>query len=474
MATAGPGMAMVGAARNPADAFDAADDCHGNREWAAAIEHYTTAAKFFRRGQMAAACHDRCGSCLAELDKPQEAIKCHTKAIELAPNMMTAWHNRGHAYLQVGDHKSAVENLEKALRLEHSEETARVLEHAMRELQCPPRARDAFHKALDAYGLSEWNIARLMFEDALEQRHTRPGRCLNGLGLTYVGLGQLERALQAFDSSIDAESDNPRAWHNRSQVKAKLGRDAEARAEAMMASTLSTKHPCGGHTGRTTAGHLLELRQAHPDNIALQAFDPAFFRKLEPARQNALLCCLRNAIENPDTRVGCYACHSEDYDRFKPFFQRVVATYHNVALGTIHRSDWSLQGLPELPSSGLLDLIEFGLPPMSVRVRAARNLSGFPLPADMSQQERCKLEATVLKAFEKLIESTDYGGKYHSFTPGHSHSIPPAEYQALLNQRLVFRDMSADKSLLSAVLIIFIVILLRSNVGFASLRLELQ
>ena len=43
-----------------------------------------------------------------------------------------------------------------------------------------------------------------------------------------------------------------------------------------------------------------------------------------------------------------------------------------------------------------------------------------------------------------------YGGRYHSFTPGHSHVITAAEYQALVKQRLAFRDMGADPSLMSA------------------------
>ena len=443
---------MSGEHTNAARAFEAADRCHSTRDWAAAVEHYATAAKLFKRGHIAAACHDRRGSCLAELDNLKEAIKCHTQAIELAPKMMTAWHNRGHAHMLLGDHESAVVDLERALQLDHSEETARLLEHATLELQCPPRARVAFEKALKAYSLSEWNAARLMFEEALGQRHTRPGRCLNGLGLAYVGLGQLDHALQAFDHSIEAESGNPRAWYNRSQIKAKLGRDAEARAEAVMASMLSAKDPSGGHTGRTTAGDILELREAHPENVALQAFDRAYFQKLELPQQNALIRCLRGAIENPDTRMGCYACHVEDYDRFQPFFQQVVTAYHGIAPDTTHRTNWSLEGLPDLPSSGVLDFAQFGLKPMSVRVRAARNLTGFALPAVMSRQERCELENAVLEAFEQLIENSDYGGKYYSFTPGHSHAIPPAEYQALLQQRLAFPDMSGDKSLLSMVL----------------------
>jgi hypothetical protein len=49
-----------------ASVFDAAAHAHGTHDWEAAVTHYSTAVKFFKRGQMAAACHDRKGSCLAE------------------------------------------------------------------------------------------------------------------------------------------------------------------------------------------------------------------------------------------------------------------------------------------------------------------------------------------------------------------------------------------------------------------------
>ena len=113
----------------------------------------------------------------------------------------------------------------------------------------------------------------------------------------------------------------------------------------------------------------------------------------------------------------------------------------------------------------MLDLVQFGMAPMSVRLRAARNVAGYPLTAAMSRQERCELENILLGAFEKLIENPEYGGKYHSFTPGHSHVISPPEYHALLKQRLAFQDMSGDKALLSVVL---------SATRFEFLRLSLD
>ena len=44
----------------------------------------------------------------------------------------------------------------------------------------------------------------------------------------------------------------------------------------------------------------------------------------------------------------------------------------------------------------------------------------------------------------------EYGGKYCSFTPGHPNFVDEAEYQALVDAHIAFKDMSADSYLLSA------------------------
>ena len=60
------------------------------------------------------------------------------------------------------------------------------------------------------------------------------------------------------------------------------------------------------------------------------------------------------------------------------------------------------------------------------------------------------MENAVLPAFEALIAHRRYGGKYCSFTPGHANFVDEAEYQALVDAHIAFKDMSADSYLLSA------------------------
>ena len=105
--------------------------------------------------------------------------------------------------------------------------------------------------------------------------------------------------------------------------------------------------------------------------------------------------CMRSGIENPDSNMGCYACQPEDYDRFKPFFSKVIADYHGVSVDAKHVNNWDLDSVEGLPEGGKLDLEALGLPALSMRVRVGRNLADFPLPGAMTQEDRVKLESKV-------------------------------------------------------------------------------
>ena len=79
--------------------------------------------------------------------------------------------------------------------------------------------------------------------------------------------------------------------------------------------------------------------------------------------------------------MGCYAMNPDDYDLFKPFFQKVLAEYHKVPEDAKHANNWDLHGVEGLPADGKLDLQNLGFTePISMRVRVGRNLIDFPLP----------------------------------------------------------------------------------------------
>jgi hypothetical protein len=131
----------------------------------------------------------------------------------------------------------------------------------------------------------------------------------------------------------------------------------------------------------------MALKPQAPNNIAVQMFDPDYYKSLSPDQQTLFLKCLDSGRENSDSSMGCYANYPTDYETFKPFFKKALGAYHKVNLDEKkHVSNWDFKGVAGLPESGVLDLSQLGIPPLSMRVRTARNLNKFPMPASMTKQ----------------------------------------------------------------------------------------
>jgi len=177
-----------------------------------------------------------------------------------------------------------------------------------------------------------------------------------------------------------------------------------------------------------------------------------YYRSLSPELQKRFLKCLASGIDNAaDSSMGCYANHPDDYETFRPFFVKALSKYHKIDLSTKKQENsWDLTNIPGLPASGVLDLSQLGLPPLSMRVRTGRNLNMFPLPASMSKEDRVNMEKEMGKVFDTLIADPKFGGEYVSITPGHPNQISDQRYQELVDKHIMFKDMSADPYLNSA------------------------
>ena len=195
---------------------------------------------------------------------------------------------------------------------------------------------------------------------------------------------------------------------------------------------------------------ILKIRKSHPENRMAKHIDPDYYLSLSDDLKAELRKCLNSGIMNPDSSMGCYAMQPADYDRFKPFFAKVLADYHGVAEDAKHTNNWDLSGVEGLPEDGKLDLAALGLPALSMRVRVGRNLADFPLPGAMTQEDRVKLEKKMCEAFDKLKSMPEYGGKYNSLTPEHPDFIDEEEYKKLVAEHIMFKDMSVDPYLVNA------------------------
>jgi creatine kinase len=184
----------------------------------------------------------------------------------------------------------------------------------------------------------------------------------------------------------------------------------------------------------------------------MKYFDIEYFGSLSAADKEDLLLCVNSGLENADSGVGCYARNPGDYEKFRPFFSKVLAEYHNVGEDAKHVTNWSIDSadLPEGVEGGKLDIAALGLPALSTRVRVGRNLSSYPLPGAMTKEQRISMEKDMCVAFDKLIAMPAYGGRYCSLTEGHPNFVDATAYQDLVERHIMFKDMGSDPYLVSA------------------------
>jgi len=202
---------------------------------------------------------------------------------------------------------------------------------------------------------------------------------------------------------------------------------------------------------KSTVNKVNNIKDSNPGNIMAASFDEDYFYSLKPKDQEALLRICNSGIENPDSEMGCYAMNPTDYDKYYAFFKPALEKYHKVDLSTRkHINDWNLQGVPGLPADGKLDVSKFGLEPLSMRIRTARNLRKFPLAGAMTKQDRVNMELALKPVFDTLIKDPAFGGEYVSLTPGHPNKISEVRYQELVKAHIMFKNMADDSFLVTA------------------------
>lgn len=221
--------------------------------------------------------------------------------------------------------------------------------------------------------------------------------------------------------------------------------------------TLTPPAPTTTSEAVTTASLLTQLStvlSTNPSNLSAKhahAYLTTADVTLSASSLSTLDKILRSGLENADSSVGCYATSASDYSTFSAFFSAVIHEYHCPELSfaafskLTHTSDWG--------AGAATDLAAFGLSDSSMRVRVARNVATFPLPAAMSRAERVQLERSVIKT---LLELPLFAGAgVYSLTPAYAdgenpYHISDAEYARLVEEHVMFKDMSQDKYLVSA------------------------
>ncbi len=189
-----------------------------------------------------------------------------------------------------------------------------------------------------------------------------------------------------------------------------------------------------------------KIKIDHTKNLTAKHFDTKYFLSLNANQQERMKKIIATGIVNPDSSMGCYAMSGSDYDDFRPFFESLIRDYHDISSDTkiSQAHDWSTDMSCDLRA------IDQKLKDVSMRVRVARNVKGFPLPGAMNREDRIKLEEVMIKAFKSLIEDSNYGGKYLSLTPSSNYEISDTEFKNRVVAHQMFKDMSGDRYLNAA------------------------
>eukprot|EP00768_Dysnectes_brevis_P004314 gnl/Dysnectes_brevis/3096_a3850_1288.p1 GENE.gnl/Dysnectes_brevis/3096_a3850_1288~~gnl/Dysnectes_brevis/3096_a3850_1288.p1 ORF type:complete len:396 (-),score=60.90 gnl/Dysnectes_brevis/3096_a3850_1288:57-1244(-) len=200
--------------------------------------------------------------------------------------------------------------------------------------------------------------------------------------------------------------------------------------------------------------YIAELAEAYPKNLALNTFDKTYYDSLSKEHQQQLIDIIHSGIDIPESSVGCYARGSDDYITYAPFFDQILSSYHRLSIDSmLHTHNWTLD--PSLSFD--LASAPISLPPVSMRVRIARNVEGFPFTAALDRAGRLGLEARVMPMINRLIDI--FGGSYRSMSTVMGDEgeeeylyrpLTESTRQELQAQHLCFGDVRQDKYLLNA------------------------
>ncbi len=166
--------------------IDLADDKFKHGKFGEAIHHYDAALKQvpdnFR------ALHNK-GLALFALNKFEKAIECYDQALEVRPNALHVKLNKAIALNGKSDFGGAKSILDQIIRLDPTNKEA-----------INARALSEFNLGLDTEGMQDLKKAIEM-----DPCYTM---AWNNLGCFYLGLGELDAAIECFDQTLTIDTKN--------------------------------------------------------------------------------------------------------------------------------------------------------------------------------------------------------------------------------------------------------------------------
>ncbi len=183
------------------------------------------------------------GVALYKLGKPEEAITCYDKALEIDTSCAQAWHNKGLAIRELGKPEEAITYYNKALEinpgyadalnnkgdalvdLQRIEEAITSYEES---LQINPMYGNAwYNKGIALANIEKPQEAVACFDKVLEI-NPKDANAWYNKGSALFDLGRFEEAITCCDKALDIDSKLAQAWNNKGLALHKLGKPEEA------------------------------------------------------------------------------------------------------------------------------------------------------------------------------------------------------------------------------------------------------
>ena len=73
-----------------------------------------------------------------------------------------------------------------------------------------------------------------------------------------------------------------------------------------------------------------KIKKEYPNNLMARHFDQAFFDSLDKTQQDKLQRMMKSGLEHPESEMGIYVCHADEYSLFSPYLDNVICDYHQV------------------------------------------------------------------------------------------------------------------------------------------------
>jgi len=268
------------------------------------------------------------------LKRHDEAVVCCTRAVELAPNRITAWYNLGIALRDTGQPEKAAAALRKTLRLNPKHEGAATsLGHILIELHCYDEAEEMFRRVLDfqpcntefyaVYGsgmqlIGRYEAAVKAYRKVIDSQRPPDAGIYENMGAALCMQGKYQQAVEAETAALKLEPKNAR-------IHSGLLLTSQYLAEETPESVLDRHRHWVGNTV-TPAGTLHTLPPVRPERLRI-GYVSSDFRKHSVAYFVEPLLAHHDAERYETT---CYFTH-KDSDATTKRLQQLSPQWRNVA-----------------------------------------------------------------------------------------------------------------------------------------------